>query len=82
MEETTQAFILGIFFGAFGGSILVYLINIQTQRKQNQLIELLKGSFSQLSIDVLSKSQENFLQLANQRFETQTKNIIRTRCDY
>jgi hypothetical protein len=61
---------------------------IEEQRKayETRLIEIMKGNFSELALDALSKSEERFMALAEQRLSRQSSmhSLVqdhRTRCE-
>jgi hypothetical protein len=73
----TLIFTIGFISGALFGIVVLFLINRKSdkQRKEyeRQLLDFMKVNFSTLSADALNKSQNVFLNLAEQRLNTQTK---------
>lgn len=52
-------------------SSLITITEEQKEKERQQLIDYLRNSFSHLSLEALSKSTEQFLQLANQTLSKQ-----------
>lgn len=66
-------FVLGVISGAGIAFFVRHQSDKQRTRHEEKLVQTLKDQFSSLSTDALDKTQERFLQLANQRLETQTE---------
>lgn len=74
--ETWLIFVIGFVAGTAFGIIVLFFANRQSEKQRSEyerrLLDLVKGNFSTLSTDALSKTQNAFLNLAEQRLTTQT----------